>query len=261
MLRRWEPPGPYLTRGASAYPGPMNRLLARALVKAAGLAERKKLQTRSLVMQPKAASAMPGRSEKVVFSENLRGTLPNAKELRQQEDRGALAGMRNAATAVDRLPGHADVGWIIGRIITSALDTVPGLMTSALSAIDPGRCGDVDPLTTGPSQTALDEVRRRLAKVLGTDDVGPVQNETCSSPIRAGLLYRWAQLAKDPAAESCRWLWEGAPGGLEEMPEHIDGIFPKADPDQDVSDPSEVCLAAEDFNQLPGLRSRRGSAH
>eukprot|EP00972_Heterocapsa_arctica_P052288 7692645-Heterocapsa_arctica.AAC.1 len=107
MLRRGEPSGPYLTRGASAYPGPMNRLLARALVKAAGLAERKKLQTRSLVMQPKAAGAMPGpraapgRSDKVIFSENLRGTLPNAKELRQQEDRGALAGMRNAATAVD----------------------------------------------------------------------------------------------------------------------------------------------------------------
>eukprot|EP00972_Heterocapsa_arctica_P113623 16438093-Heterocapsa_arctica.AAC.1 len=43
------------------------------------------------------------------------------------------AGMRNA---VDRLPGHVDVGWIIDRIFSSALDTVPGLMAAALSAVD-----------------------------------------------------------------------------------------------------------------------------
>jgi hypothetical protein len=36
------------------------------------------------------------RCEKVVLSENLRGTLHNAKELMQQDYRGALAGMRNA---------------------------------------------------------------------------------------------------------------------------------------------------------------------
>eukprot|EP00972_Heterocapsa_arctica_P025924 3815467-Heterocapsa_arctica.AAC.1 len=38
--------------------------------------------------------------------------------------------MRNAAAAVDHLPGHIE-GWIVGRIISSVLDTIPGLMAAA----------------------------------------------------------------------------------------------------------------------------------
>eukprot|EP00972_Heterocapsa_arctica_P046060 6794995-Heterocapsa_arctica.AAC.1 len=44
--------------------------------------------------------------------------------------------MRNAEAAVDHLPGHLK-GWIVGRIIISALDTIPGLMAAApLCSVD-----------------------------------------------------------------------------------------------------------------------------
>lgn len=245
MLTRREPPGPYITREAAAYPGQLNLKLATSLIAAARAARSQRASSLAPAVgadPPEAPSDYL--SPKVHFSERLRGEGPNAKELRQREDADCLAGMRNAAVAIKRLPGHARVGKVMHRLLTKALDEVPGLERSALEAIaDP----EEDRPRPGPSDELLEKPRRWLAKVLGARSIEAVDNDMCTTPIRADLLHRWAILAEDPGAAACTWLWSGAPGGLEETPSEVDGVFPRASDQEEVCDPNEVCQPADEF--------------
>ena len=45
MLQNSEPPGPYITQGAAAYPTEMNRMAAEELVRAAALARTERTQS------------------------------------------------------------------------------------------------------------------------------------------------------------------------------------------------------------------------
>ena len=65
MRRPWEPEGPYISRGAAAYPGMMNHVLAERLVRAA-------VQTRVQCIQAQA----------MVRSGRWANTLVAAKRLR-----------------------------------------------------------------------------------------------------------------------------------------------------------------------------------
>ena len=48
------------------------------------------------------------------------------------------------------------------------------------------------------------------------------------TPLRAGLLERWAFLARDKGVVACEFLRSGAPAGIEVFPP-LDGVFPKTD--------------------------------
>ena len=84
--------------------------------------------------------------------------------------------------------------------------------------------------------------RECLAKVLRCSHIEPVDTNGCSTNIRAGLLERWAEVARDPGTGVCEWLKFGANAGLSADPTGTDGVFPRADDKFSASD----CLY-EDF--------------
>ena len=133
-------------------------------------------------------------------------------------------------------------------------------MDAALDAISSKHSDHVDPTQLGPSEAMLAVVRDRLAQVLGVGDVGPIATDMYSSPIRGRLLYRWAVLARDLAAEACQWLWEGAPGGIEHEPTEVDGIFPKATDSAAPLDPSQAYLAPEEFSNYKAFDQDEAAA-
>ena len=88
----------------------------------------------------------------------------------------------------------------------------------------------------------LDPARECLAQVLRCSHIEPVDTNDCSTNIRAGLLERWAEVARDPGTGVCEWLKFGANAALSADPTGIDGVFPRADDKFSASD----CLY-EDF--------------
>ena len=55
-----------------------------------------------------------------------------------------------------------------------------------------------------------------------------MSNGQRSTDIRANLLHRWENAARDPGAAVCEWLKLGANAGLTADPCGVDGIFPRA---------------------------------
>ena len=132
---------------------------------------------------------------------------------RQDEEANVVGGMRNTATSLAKVPGHSEVGKHLGKIITDMINTVPGFKVNLMLAIDRQYYDKVllDKL--------VEQGRIVLATALGCKDVqvavAPVQNENCSTCIRAHLLRQWAIAAKDPAVYAVAWLFDGAPLGLD----------------------------------------------
>ena len=135
----------------------------------------------------------------------LRSVQPNAKELRAQEDKMALAGVRTAAEAITRLPGHIELGKILATFFINSLRQNPRLRTLLITL----GSGSVDPDVLPKVSEELDQLiipaRENLAKIWSCADTGPVKNDQCSTDIRANLLHRWADAARDPGAAVCEW--------------------------------------------------------
>ena len=117
-----------------------------------------------------AAALEPAR---VQFTARLRGDRQDPRELRRQQDRDSLAGLRNAADAVLRIDGHRKLGPILREFFDRVLDRDVALEAALLRAVEAQRQneGAHDP---GPSEVELDRVRAQLARVLCTEDTGPV---------------------------------------------------------------------------------------
>eukprot|EP00974_Lingulodinium_polyedra_P002562 240318-Lingulodinium_polyedra.AAC.1 len=88
---------------------------------------------------------------------------------------------------------------------------------------------------------------------LGVSDLGPGQR----TPLRVGLLEGWRAAARDPDVHVIRWLRDGAPGGLRELPEHC-GVFPTAAED-DVGDAEELQTNFEDYHAYKGVEEDDGA--
>ena len=171
----------------------------------------------------------------IKYTTRLRGVQLNAKELRAQEDKMALAGVRNAAEAITRLPGHIELGKILAKFFINSLRHNPRLRDLLITL----GSGGVDPDELPKLSAELDQLiipaRENLAKILSCTDTSSVNNNHCTTDIRANLLHRWADAARDPGAEVCEWLKSGANAGLTADPYGIDGIFPRAG-DEDEPD-------------------------
>ena len=63
--------------------------------------------------------------QRISFTTKLRGEQMNAKEVKQDEDRRSLCGLRNTSEAVSRLPGHLKLGSILGEFFRGILRKNP----------------------------------------------------------------------------------------------------------------------------------------
>ena len=85
------------------------------------------LGTEATTQNPPNQRYESGLNPNISFTAKLRGEQPNAKELRQEEDRRSLAGLRNTTEAIARLPGDVDLGRILADFFRKVLREVPHL--------------------------------------------------------------------------------------------------------------------------------------
>ena len=57
----------------------------------------------------------------LTFTAKLRGEQPHAKDLRERENKMAIAGLRNTAEAVHRLPGQIKLGTVLASLFKKVL--------------------------------------------------------------------------------------------------------------------------------------------
>ena len=77
---------------------------------------------------------------------------------------------------------------------------------------------------------------------LACRDTAAVNTDLCSTDIRADLLERWAQVARDPGVGVCGWLKYEANAGLSSDPVGLEGVFP-ADTREE---PGDEAVSAQD---------------
>ena len=142
------------------------------------------------------------------------------------ENKMALAGLRNTAEAVHRLPGQIRLGTVLASFFKKVLLENLHLREMLLEMTS----GKLPAEVLDDMSQKLDKIlalaRENLAKILSCRDTAAVRTGLCSTDIRAHLLERWAQVAQDPGVGVCGWLKFGANAGLCADPVGLDGVFP-----------------------------------
>ena len=130
------------------------------------------------------------------------------------------------------------VGKQVQNLIEAALDKSPGLQEELMSSL-----GKEAALSTN-SVTCIDDVRCRLRDLLvrnryeemeDTCDISPVNTDDYQTVVRGHLLHYWAQCVDDPGVNVTRWLFEGAPAGLNADTSDLDGVCPVVEDESEVS--------------------------
>ena len=164
-----------------------------------------------------------------------------------------VGGLVDSWKSVQRVPGHFAVGQAMGNIMQEYFDASPSVEQELFSAI--GR-DDVDPLRM---DALLATLRDSIAGALSTDgkpiDQKPVSTDLYDTNIRAFLLFAWLSKANDPGLSICRWLWEGAPAGLEEDFACLDGLFPRVDTADTEFQPDELFTDFDEFVNYQGVEA------
>jgi hypothetical protein len=193
---------------------------------------------------PRCGSASITGDPPVLFSTSLRPMSRNHR-LRLLES-SALGGMRNTIQSVEKSPVQAKLtGMAVLRFFQGYVDRCSGFeqdILVALSAKDAPAFGK-----DGYLEERVDSARQSFAKFLGARSGEPVCNGVCQTGIRAELLDRWAELAQDKGRPVVKWLWEGAPAGVLELPVEVDDIFPKTE-ETDENPPSSSDSLDTDFD-------------
>ena len=165
-----------------------------------------------------------------------RTRAPTAKEVREEENRRAVGGMRNPRRAVRRLQGLLEVGEDLREDWRSLVEDFPSVMETA-KKYGTKKC-EVVP-------EALEEWKKHLRSYLEVKEVAGImvkENWEFRSPLDADLWDAWHKTTNDP--ENCIGMWarEGAPLGME-VPIPTCGIYP------------EVKIEEADYEDLPELEN------
>ena len=174
----------------------------------------------------------------------LKTRTPTAKEVREEENRNAVGGMRNPKRAVKRINGLLEVGADLREDWRSLVEDFPGVMETA-KKYGTKKC-EIIP-------EALMEWKKHLNEYLEVEEVMGVmvkENWEFRSPLDANLWDAWHKTTNDP--ENCIGLWarEGAPLGME-VPIPTCGIFPAVEIDE---------ADYEDLPELENIQAKRNYA-
>ena len=247
-MRRWrEPQGPYLTRGAAAYPSAMNKLIADEWVRASARIRLEVNQISSMVRTGKWANTLvrktlvkdqvgvhtikrPLAAETDAF-QPTKVRLEDPVRPKDEErlpalydEKACVCGLVNTWESMGKLPQHKALGPQLAAVIDKFLDGNKVLERDIFQSIGADKV-DVPALSA-----RLEPLRHLLAEELsarGTPSISEVEAATCSASIRGHLLAAWATMARDPAWKVCEWLFTGAPAGLERDYTVLDGLFPR----------------------------------
>ena len=93
--------------------------------------------------------------------------------------------------------------------------------------------------------TALEDMRAplrdRVARMVSPDtpaSVDTIDNGAYSTAIRGHFLWAWLNAARDLGSDVCKWLWEGAPAGIQCGFSQLDGLFPRVDAGERAMEPT-----------------------
>ena len=269
MLRWWEPSGPFISRSAAAYPGPLNASLAETWVRGAVAARVLTTQTASLVVTGRWANTLIRRdllkvrlqtsnrsprsaadTPQVTFNTPLRPR--DSKPLPALEDPNCcICGLVDTWKVLDRIPAHKTLGPRIAQLIDSYFDLNPTVEQMLVAGIGSSK------VNSECLEEAIFPLRCQLAALLAVGgalpDTEPVASGCCTTPIRAGMLQAWAAAARDPALPICEWLYTGAPAEIAKDTAVLDTLFPRV-PEKDEDDfLDEVALDPDEFINYTGV--------
>ena len=149
------------------------------------------------------------------------------KPRKEQEDENAVGGMRTPLKSLKRMP-RTTVGSRIRTCIDDFLNEHPEFQRALLAAVG------AEKGTFDFEDKRIVQLRRRVADILGVDDIEAVSNSLCSTPFRHGILGAWTRLAQDPGRFLMGWLANGAPAGVaRDIPDN--NIFPGKDGEADMT--------------------------
>ena len=247
MLRKFEPDGPFLTKGTAHYPGLLNKSLALAFVSFKSLPVER---VESVTKQAKQNhSDLPIPEFKV----------PRGLPTIDADD--TIGGMKRPYRSVGKVPGLINLGVQIRNIIETFCHANPQFPQSYLEALG----SDTD--TSFPGDTGLmNELRMKVAVMLaryhpkpGEVDLSCVNqspNDTC---LKANFIKLWAESARDPGSRLATWLQEGAPGGLTCHPD-LDGLFPLVTDDEPLTSWENLATDYDSFTNYSGVEENPDAA-
>ena len=174
----------------------------------------------------------------------LRGTAPaDPKELKREEDRQSLAGMRDPADLLDAWPQlwHGMAG------VTAALMEV---RESSPELRGLWKCFGDKPARSAPSETAVQSARCAIARAIRVSPADAERHHP-HSPWRHEIVRALQQCTGDPDRDLADWLRDGVPMGLS-VPLRPGGLFPRQESTRTV-DP-ESLSGDSDVRNHPSFR-------
>ena len=153
--------------------------------------------------------------EAVHFSQPMRGTTV---DLKMDEERRAVGGLRDAANTLKKLTASAEFGQKLGLDLMAAVTNnmlahrKAGTLDQSWVATMCGKIGSEDS-RPAPAE-AVEAIRAIIVKHTGhTDETRQSPDSYCTTDVDAKLLQSWRRAANDPDHAVPRWLETGAPAG------------------------------------------------
>ena len=246
MLRQSEPNGPYLTRAYAAYPKELNQALADAIT-SASQAKRK-----PVVLKPTESFG------------NIETGFVMVDQLRPQQHKkempSDLWSLRNVYKSINGKMRY--IGKQIANLIERELDSNPQVEELILNNIGkPASEVEIPDEWCNGLRTKLAQLFQRnkgtnMCDICLTEAVA---NKHYQTSIRAHLLEYWADLVGDPAARTAKWLYEGAPAGLQRKVE-LQGICAEVDDESPEVDDLALVTDLASFENYDGVETNEDAA-
>lgn len=217
MLEPREPKGDYITRSMAAYPAELNKVLAEALSK------------------PKRCEVSHAQRSTIGEADYDVGILRLVPMKGQQDEKkkdDETNSFRNIHKWVNSKARY--IGVQVANLITKAFMEEPAVEKQILDPLGTeSETNDAwlnSPVVQKLRAQVLDLLARNRSKDMpSTCSLSEIDEDGYKTCVRGHLLRYWAQVVADPAKDCARWLFQGAPAGLECDTMELEGIFPSVD--------------------------------
>jgi len=234
-LLRSKTDDPWLTKELAAYPADLNKKLADMFAETIKQQEARQRTCADKLVQAGAhgncliRNSSRSEQQKREFcrapletSAPLRGAgsgIANQREA-EKEAQNYVGGLARTVKSVQKLSRLRSLGKKLRRALEEKLAPDHTLIATVINAIG---SKEENP---GPTEEQLDVYRNIIARIVGAEDIGPINNGKVHTPLRAHLQESWRKAGHDPEEHVYTWLTQGTPAGILHVPEHC-GIFPR----------------------------------
>ena len=247
MLRSAEPDGPYLTRAYAAYPKELNEALANAITSVTG--------------KPRDVDTGPDSGERTGRIETGFVRLDQLRPQHQRKEAPSdMWSLRNVYKSINgkmRL-----IGKQIANLIERELDSNPLVEEQIMANVGkPANEVEIPEEWCNSLRTKLAQLfqRNRNEDMCDICLTESVVNKNYQTSIRAHLLEYWANLVEDPAARAAKWLYEGAPAGLQHKVD-LQGICAEVEDEPPELDDLALSTDLSSFENYDGVEANEDAA-